>query len=280
MAQHYARCVLCRRAAPGPDVGLRRRRAVLAGCSAAGAHRRVGRGRSGLRRRGLRRLPCTERRGSNGDGGAQPRRAEARRRARGAPGRDGRPWHARLRRAADEGRDRRGRRLRRRAGREEHGARSRPPSSRTTTKLADCKADSACFEQAFGNLAYYEGPKRALAVFTGRSRPIRPSRLPPHRARTRRRCARALRRRCRARRSSTARAVCWSGYYHGILERAFAGVLRGSSCLPSSRRLCASAAVRRTDFIALPVRPRARPRADDLHRLRPAGVAGDVRRSS
>ena len=33
------------------------------------------------------------------------------------------------------------------------------------TKLADCRRHSACFEQAFGNLAYYEGPKRALAVF-------------------------------------------------------------------------------------------------------------------
>ena len=38
------------------------------------------------------------------------------------------------------------------------------------TKLADCKADSACFEQAFGNLAYNEGPKRALAVFDEQDR--------------------------------------------------------------------------------------------------------------
>src|SRR5215208_7633453 len=32
-------------------------------------------------------------------------------------------------------------------------------------KLEDCHADFACFEQAYGNLAYYKGPKVALARF-------------------------------------------------------------------------------------------------------------------
>jgi hypothetical protein len=44
-------------------------------------------------------------------------------------------------------------------------------------------------------------------------------------------------------------AVCWSGYYHGILERAFAGVSEDE--LPAvSRRLCESDQVRRSDFVA------------------------------
>src|SRR5262245_32710796 len=31
------------------------------------------------------------------------------------------------------------------------------------TKLADC-SDQTCFEQAFGNIAFYEGPKAAIAL--------------------------------------------------------------------------------------------------------------------
>ena len=43
--------------------------------------------------------------------------------------------------------------------------------------------------------------------------------------------------------------VCWSGYYHGILERAFSGV--STEDMPAvARRLCASAVVRRNDFTA------------------------------
>jgi hypothetical protein len=44
-------------------------------------------------------------------------------------------------------------------------------------------------------------------------------------------------------------AVCWSGYYHGILERAFAGVDE-DDLAPVSRRLCESSQVRRSDFVA------------------------------
>ena len=73
-------------------------------------------------------------------------------------------------------------------------------------------------------------------------------------------------------------AVCWSGYYHGILERAFAGV--SEEDLPAvSRRLCASDQVRTERLRRVPVRPRARPRPDDLHGLRHASVARDVRRA-
>ena len=43
--------------------------------------------------------------------------------------------------------------------------------------------------------------------------------------------------------------MCWSGYYHGILERAFAGVSEEE--LPAvSRRLCSSDQVRTSDFVA------------------------------
>jgi mono/diheme cytochrome c family protein len=117
------------------------------------------------------------------------------------------------------------------------------------TKLADCKADSACFEQAFGNLAYAEGPKRALAVFAEKIE-TDPTVRVCHRI------AHAVGAGGLAHYEgdvgpafADGSAVCWSGYYHGILERAFAGV--SEEDLPAvSRRLCSSGQVRRSDFVA------------------------------
>lgn len=117
------------------------------------------------------------------------------------------------------------------------------------TKLSDCPGDGACFEQAFGNLAYAKGPKHALAVFA-RMIDTDPTVRVCHRI------AHAIGAGGLAHYSgdvgpafTDGSAVCWSGYYHGILERAFAGV--SESDLPAvSRRLCASPQVRRSDFIA------------------------------
>jgi mono/diheme cytochrome c family protein len=118
------------------------------------------------------------------------------------------------------------------------------------TKLADCKqGDQSCFQQAFANLAYNKGPKRALSVFT-RMIDTDPTVHVCHRI------AHAIGAGALAfYHGNVGRAfvdgspVCWSGYYHGILERAFAGVSQDD--LPAvARRLCASKHVRRTDFIA------------------------------
>jgi cytochrome c553 len=117
------------------------------------------------------------------------------------------------------------------------------------TKLSDCDADSACFEQAFGNLAFEEGPKRALAVFAEEIN-TDPTVRVCHRI------AHALGAGGLAHFDgdvglafADGSAVCWSGYYHGILERAFAGVAE-DDLAPVSRRLCSSDAVRRDDFTA------------------------------
>ena len=117
------------------------------------------------------------------------------------------------------------------------------------TKLADCKGNSTCFEQAFGNLAYFEGPKRALAVFAEKIE-ADPTVRVCHRI------AHALGAGGLAHYDgevgpafADGTAVCWSGYYHGILERAFAGV--SDEELPAvSRRLCSSDQVRTSDFVA------------------------------
>jgi hypothetical protein len=45
------------------------------------------------------------------------------------------------------------------------------------------------------------------------------------------------------------RASCWSGYYHGILERSFSGV-KPEEVGQVARRLCSGADIRRTAFIA------------------------------
>ena len=56
-------------------------------------------------------------------------------------------------------------------------------------KVEDCK-DTACYEQAFGNLAYNDGPKKALESWTrSRRRTDRRGGLPPDRAQDRRRRA-------------------------------------------------------------------------------------------
>jgi cytochrome c553 len=117
------------------------------------------------------------------------------------------------------------------------------------TKLSDCVGDSACFEQAFGNLTYAKGPKRALAVFT-RMIDTDPTVHVCHRI------AHAIGAGALSHYHGNVglafadgSAVCWSGYYHGILERAFAGVSEDE--LPAvARRLCASQQVRRSDFVA------------------------------
>jgi cytochrome c553 len=117
------------------------------------------------------------------------------------------------------------------------------------TKLEDCKGNGACFEQAFGNLAYTQGPKHALTVFAEMIE-TDPTVRVCHRI------AHALGAGALAHYDGAVgpafadgNAVCWSGYYHGILERAFAGVSEEE--LPAvSRRLCSSDQVRKSDFVA------------------------------
>jgi mono/diheme cytochrome c family protein len=117
------------------------------------------------------------------------------------------------------------------------------------TKLADCNADSDCFEQAFGNLAYREGPKRALAVFAEMIETDPTVRVCHRIAHALGAGALAHFRGDVGLAFADGSAVCWSGYYHGILERAYAGVSEEE--LPAvSRRLCASDQVRRSDFVA------------------------------
>jgi mono/diheme cytochrome c family protein len=92
-------------------------------------------------------------------------------------------------------------------------------------KLEDCKGDFACFEQAYGNLAYDEGPKVALARFEqaiskpgaieGNCHRIAHAIGAASLARFKGNVAPAF---------AAGTAACWSGYYHGVVERALVDV--------------------------------------------------------
>jgi hypothetical protein len=121
------------------------------------------------------------------------------------------------------------------------------------TKVEDCVEGSpkTCAEQAFGNIAFYEGPKVALARFdeaygAGENPDCH-------------RVAHAIGSASLARnKGDVARTFaqgsssCFSGYYHGVLERSLVGVTkRDPETLGRvARRLCRNIKLERTLWLA------------------------------
>ena len=138
------------------------------------------------------------------------------------------------------------------------------------TKVEDCAEDDfQCFEQAFANIAYNDGPKAALDRFDEDIKTPGPdrARLSPHRSRDWRRRALTLR---RQRRSGLRRRP--RKLHVGLLPRdPRAGVPRHPPG-PTRGRL-AQVLFRPGDpedpVHRVPVRPRPRPRPDDLLGVRP-----------
>lgn len=118
------------------------------------------------------------------------------------------------------------------------------------TQLGEC-SDERCFQQAFGNIAYREGPKAALALVDdvygdGGSSACH-------------RVVHAIGAASLARyRGSVARtfaegsSTCWSGYYHGVLERSLVNVeSRTPIALGAvARTLCTDPSTRVSPWIA------------------------------
>ena len=100
------------------------------------------------------------------------------------------------------------------------------------TKIADCKpTDFHCFEQAFANISYKDSPKTALDLFDKDIKNARPDRGDCHRiAHTIGAGALSHYHGTVGQAFVAGRASCSSGYYHGILERAFLGVPRRARC--------------------------------------------------
>jgi hypothetical protein len=106
--------------------------------------------------------------------------------------------------------------------------------------LADCDpGDRACVEQAYGNVAYREGPEQALALFD------RAIASDPAIEANCHRIAHTIGSAALAKIGNVSEAFargsasCWSGYYHGILERAFTGVSSRDEMGARARELCA-----------------------------------------
>lgn len=118
------------------------------------------------------------------------------------------------------------------------------------TRVSDCGEEFACLEQAFGNLVYEKGPKAALADFAGEMARNRFVESNCHRI------AHAMGAAALAKLDdkvgvaiSEGEATCWSGYYHGVLERSFAGVPR-RDLARVSRDVCEGNLIRNSTFIA------------------------------
>ena len=90
-----------------------------------------------------------------------------------------------------------------------------------STKLDECSGQ-ACFEQAFGNIAYYQGPRTAMSRFDEFIAEGDPS---CHRIAHAIGAASLVRYRGNvARTFAEGSSSCFSGYYHGVLERALVNV--------------------------------------------------------
>jgi len=118
------------------------------------------------------------------------------------------------------------------------------------TQLEGCGERYSCLERAFGNIAYRRGPRRALALFEERMA------VDPHVERDCHRIAHVIGSAVFARNEgdvartfATGSSVCASGYYHGILERAFAGVRSEAGLGRIARSLCVGLGIRRRGFL-------------------------------
>ena len=119
------------------------------------------------------------------------------------------------------------------------------------TKIEDCKpTDFHCFEQAFANISYKDSPQTALDLFDKDIKTPGPIERDCHRI------AHAIGAGALSHFHGNigqafvaGRPSCTSGYYHGILERAFLGVDQGQLGA-KARAFCASAVVRKSEFIA------------------------------
>ncbi len=117
------------------------------------------------------------------------------------------------------------------------------------TKLSDC-SEQTCFEQAYGNISYYQGPKAAFALiakqYAGGADPS------CHRVVHMVGAAALARNHDNvAKTFAEGSSICWSGYYHGVLERAFLDVKSydAKSLGAKSRSLCSDKQVRASSWL-------------------------------
>jgi hypothetical protein len=119
------------------------------------------------------------------------------------------------------------------------------------TELEDCAdGDSKCLEQAFANVAFRKGPEEALAAFDTAIANDPDVEAGCHRiAHMIGSAALAGLEGNVAQAFARGSASCWSGYYHGILERAFNSVSSRDEVAGVARGLCDDAEIKETTFL-------------------------------
>jgi hypothetical protein len=119
------------------------------------------------------------------------------------------------------------------------------------TELDGCgERKYVCLEQGFGNMAYREGPTAALRLFDQRIVTDADVKADCHRiAHSIGSAAFARFEGDVARTFSGGSSTCASGYYHGVLERAFVGVSSKSELQKVAERLCDAQGIRRRSFL-------------------------------
>ena len=118
-------------------------------------------------------------------------------------------------------------------------------------QVSGCGHDWRCYEQAFGDLAYYRGARAALQAFTVAIGRIPEVRQDCHLISHAIGAGAYVRYRDPGRAFVAAGALamtCSSGYYHGVLQRALHGV-DASQIARVARTVCASRAATSTPFV-------------------------------
>src|SRR5436309_2262348 len=91
-------------------------------------------------------------------------------------------------------------------------------------QLADCHSDYACYKQAFGNIAYYDGPETALSRLATYMKTNEEVNTGCHQiAHSIAHAGYAHFHDSAAPARGHGAMTCWSGDYHGLLDAAFAG---------------------------------------------------------
>jgi mono/diheme cytochrome c family protein len=115
--------------------------------------------------------------------------------------------------------------------------------------VAGCHGDYACLKQAFGNLAYYDGPQSALSALARAMRTDSTVNGGCHQIAHEIGHAAYVRYHDNAAQALAHGAMtCWSGYYHGVIERAFGGLVK-AQVTAAARRLCAGRELRTSTFL-------------------------------
>lgn len=118
--------------------------------------------------------------------------------------------------------------------------------------VASCEqsGDFACYEQAFGNEMFKDGPKKSLAHLQQEQARLQPVAANCHRiAHTMGAAALARFKNKVADAMLGGNAICASGYYHGIIEQAFYGVSR-DKIQAKAKTMCSDPTLRAQTFLA------------------------------